>query len=105
MISSSFFLFILSDKTPATGHMNMATRDKMPDTAEAAVISAPKVMTYLVTRGTVIKPAAPFPKLMAISIRNFHVHSRSAEELFCILLISCHFLLPKVLFRFPGHAL
>ena len=64
-----------SETMPATGDMNIPTRDMMPAMDEAKVNSAPKSSAKLATRGKVICPAAPFVRLIKIKTINFHVHN------------------------------
>ena len=71
---NSLLRFILSEMYPATGDMNIPTRDIIPAMEEATVSSAPKSRAKLATRGKVICPAAPFARLIKISTKNFHVH-------------------------------
>ena len=71
---NSLLRFILSEMYPATGDINIPTRDIIPAMEEATVSSAPKSRAKLATRGKVICPAAPFARLIKISTKNFHVH-------------------------------
>lgn len=67
---------------------DISTSESTLDTLDAVVISAPIDMAYFVTRGTVMYPAIPFPKLIRINKKNFQVHSFSAAVFLSILSVS-----------------